>query len=199
MMGLTDLEVNNSIFNINTTNNKFKLNKFPDEKVGGISYTKVEDEIEKDLGIADITAADLQDHIIGPIIFDEYREQVSKRMKDDKYMLILAMYIDSVFQNFKSFLRTEVDLVEDGFKLVLDEYKSSFITYEISPGIYSFKDLSEALFNILQHEYPGPSNVIVIEFDDITRKTKLVVKSGIIAIRFDEKSSFSNIFGFAPG
>ena len=72
----------------------------------------------------------------------------------------------------------------------LDEYNSCFITYEISPGIYTFKDVSEALFNILQIEYPGPSNVIDIEYDDITMKTKLVVKSGIIAIRFDKKSFF---------
>ena len=30
-------------------------------------------------------------------------------------------------------------------------------------------------------------------------KTKLVVKSGIIAIRFDEKSFFSTLLGFTPG
>ena len=30
-------------------------------------------------------------------------------------------------------------------------------------------------------------------------KTKLVVKSGIIAIRFDEKSFFSTVLGFIPG
>ena len=41
--------------------------------------------------------------------------------------------------------------------------------------------------------------MINIEFDDITRKTKLVVNIGIIAIRFDEKSFFSNILGFTPG
>ena len=83
--------------------------------------------------------------------------------------------------------------------MVLDEYNSSFITYELDPGIYNFKDNSEALFNILQSEYPGPSNVIDIEFDDITMKTKLVVKHGIIAIRFDEKSFFSTVLGFTPG
>ena len=37
MIGLTDLEDCNSIFNTNTTKNKFKLYKFPDEKAGGIS------------------------------------------------------------------------------------------------------------------------------------------------------------------
>ena len=121
-------------------------------------------------------------------------------MKTEQYMNIIAGYVGSVFQDFESYLRKKVDLIEDDKnKLVLDKYNSSFITYELQPGIYIFKDISEALFNILQPEYPEPGNAIVIEFDDFTRKTKLVVKSGIIAIRFDEKSFFSTFFGFISG
>ena len=90
-------------------------------------------------------------------------------------------------------------MIEEDIKLDLDEYNSSFITYEITPGIYTFKDISEARFNILQSEYPGPSNVIDIEYDDITMKAKLVVGFRIIAIRFDEKSFFSTVLGFTPG
>ena len=108
MIGLVDLEVYNSIFNITEENNKFKLYKFPDEKSGGVTYEKVRDEIEKDLDIEDITAADLQDEIIGPIIIEEYKEQVTKRMKDEQYMNILAIYTSSVFQDFESFLRTQI-------------------------------------------------------------------------------------------
>ena len=199
MLGLVDLEVYNSIFNITEKNNKFEIYKFPDEKAGGVTYEKVRDEIEKDLDIEDITAEDLQDDIIAPIIIEEYKKQVTKRMKDDKYMFILNLYVNSVFQDFESYLRTEVDLVEDDITLVLDEYNSSFITYELQPGIYTFKDISEALYNILQSEYPGPGNVIDVEYDDITMKTKLVVKYGIIAIRFYEKSFFSTILGFTSG
>ena len=199
MIGLVDLEVYNSIFNITEENNRFELYKFPDDKAGGVTYEKVRDEIEKDLGISEITATDLQDDIIGPIIIEEYREQVTKRMKDDQYMKFLAIYTSSVFQDFENFLRTQIDLVQDDIKLVLDEYNSSFITYELDPGIYTFKDISETLFNILQSEYPGPSNVIDIENDDITMKTKLVVNNGIIAIRFDEKSFFSTVLGFTSG
>ena len=121
MIGLTDLEVYNSVFNITEENNKFELYKFPDEKAGGVTYEKVRDEIEKDLDIEDITAEDLQDDIIGPIINEEYREQVTKRMKDEPYMKILAIYIRSVFQDFESFLRTQIGLIEDDFNLVLDE------------------------------------------------------------------------------
>ena len=120
-------------------------------------------------------------------------------MNDEQYMNILALYTSSVFQDFESFLRTRIDLVEDDIKLVLDEYKSNFITYELEPGIYTFKDISEALFNIIQSEYPGFSNGVDIEYDDITMKTKLVVRFGMIAIRFDEKSFFSTILGFTSG
>ena len=199
MIGLTDLEVYNSIFNITEENNKFQLYKFPDEKAGGVTYEKVRDEIEKDLDIENITAADLQDDIICPIIVEEYKEQVTKRMNDEQYMNILAIYTRSVFQDFESFLRTQIDLVEDDIKLVLDEYNSNFVTYELVPGIYRYRDIAEALYYILESEYPSSSSEILIRLDDITRKTKLVVRSGIIAIRFDEKSFFSTILGFTPG
>ena len=163
MIGLTDLEVYNSLFNITEENNQFELYKFPDDKAGGITYTKVRDDIGRDLDISDITDVDLQDDIIAPIIIKEYREQVTKRMKDGGYMNIIARYTNSVFQDFESFVRTQIDLVEDDIKLVLDEYNSSFITYKLEPGIYTFKDISEILFNFLQSEYPGPGNVIDIE------------------------------------
>ena len=63
MIGLTSLVVHNSIFNITKENNKFELYKIPDEKSGSVSYEKVRDEIEKDLGISVNTATDLQDEI----------------------------------------------------------------------------------------------------------------------------------------
>ena len=122
-------------------------------------------------------------------------------MKDDNNMLISAAYIRSVFQDFESYLRTEVDLVEDDirFRLVLEQYNSSLITYEIQPGIYTFKDLSKAVYNILQLEYPKSGSELVIEFDDITRKTKLVVDNGIIAVIINKQSFFSIVLGFTSG
>ena len=122
------------------------------------------------MDISDITAVDLQDDIIGAIIIKEDREQVTKRMKDDKYKIFLAGYTSSVSQDFESFFRTEIDLVEEDIKLVLDEYNSSFLNYELEPRIYTFEDLSETLYNILQPEYPTSSSEIVIELDDNTRK-----------------------------
>ena len=74
-----------------------------------------------------------------------------------------------------------------------------FITYELEPGFYSYREISEVLFKILQLEYPSSDSKILIRLHDITSKTKLVVSSGIIAIRFDEKSFFNTILGFTAG
>ena len=123
------------------------------------------------MDISDITDEDLQDDIIGPIIIEEYKKQVTKRMNDEQYMNILEIYTRSVFQDFESFLRTQIDLIEDDIKLVLDEYNSSFITYELEPGIYAFKDISEPLLKIFQPEYDGYLNAIDIKYDDIIMKT----------------------------
>ena len=76
---------------------------------------------------------------------------------------------------------------------------SSFITYELEPGIYIFNDLSEALFNILHPEDRVYNNSVDIEYDDITMQTKLVVRPGNVAIRFEEISVFSCILGFISG
>ena len=102
MLGLTSLEVYNSIFNIIEENNKSTLYKFPDEKRGRISFEKVRDEIEKELGITNITPVDLQDNITSPIIIEEYGEHVSKRKEGRGYTKISAGYISSVFQDFES-------------------------------------------------------------------------------------------------
>ena len=47
MIGLTNLEVYNSIFNITEENKKFDLYKFPDEKAGGATYEKLEMRLKK--------------------------------------------------------------------------------------------------------------------------------------------------------
>ena len=84
-------------------------------------------------------------------------------MKNDKYMDILARYTSSIFQDFQSYLRTAVDLDQDDIRLVLDEYISSFIFYEIQPGIYTSKDLSEVLSRNPQSQYDAFNNTVDIE------------------------------------
>ena len=67
-------------------------------------------------------------------------------MKNDENMRILATFISSIIQDFEIFLRTQIDLVHDDIRLVLDEYKSSFITNEIEPGVYTLYDFSPNCF-----------------------------------------------------
>ena len=67
MIGLTSLEVYNSIFNINQENNKFEL------------YTDTFDEfsftaLKKILNISDITPHHLQRETVGPRIIQAYRK-----------------------------------------------------------------------------------------------------------------------------
>ena len=59
------------------------------------------------------------------------------------------------------------------------------------------KGFSEVLSRGLRIENKN-SRSITIEFDDITMKTKLVVKTEINARRFVEKSFFSSSLGFTP-
>ena len=143
------------------------------------------------MDVSDITATDLQDDILGPIYNKEYRKQVTKRMKDDKYMLILPGYIKSVFQDFESYLR------KDNIKLVLDDYNSGFFTYDLDPGIHTFQDFSEVPLKCLQPKYDRYRIAIDIEYDDIAMKNKMDIRAGIIATRFDEQSFFT-ILGFNP-
>ena len=69
ILGLIDLDVYNSFFNITKENNKFEFYRFADEKSGGVSYEKVKDETERDLDVSDFTATDLQDETNSPKFF----------------------------------------------------------------------------------------------------------------------------------
>ena len=82
-------------------------------------------------------------------------------------------------QDFECFLRIEVDLVEHAINLVLDDYNSILITYEIPPGISSFENFCEVLSIDLRIGSSDASHSINIENEDISMKTKLVVNTKI--------------------
>ena len=126
MVGLTSLEVYISVLNKTEENNIFIVYLFPHIMNGSIAFAIVRDDIGKDWESSDITATDLQDENIGPIFIEEYKKDASKRMKSDEFMNFLATYNKSIFQELKSFLRTEIDSVEDDVRLVFDEYTLKF-------------------------------------------------------------------------
>ena len=121
MIGLTSSEVYNFISITTGANNKFIIYAFAQLKNSGVSHEKVKKEIERDLEVSDIRANDLQDETIGQIIIKEYRKQESKGMKLDKHLIILAVYKSSIVQDFETFFKTDVDLMEDDKRLVFGE------------------------------------------------------------------------------
>ena len=72
MIGLTDLEVYNSIFNITKENNKFEL--YIDNFDEFFSYTELKDEIAEILNISAITPYHLQHETIAPLIIKTFQE-----------------------------------------------------------------------------------------------------------------------------
>ena len=101
-------------------------------------------------------------------------------------MKILARYFSSMLQDFESYLRIEVDLVEDDIRLILDENKSNFLNFELLPGFYTFKNISQVLSRNFQLVFDASSKAINIEFNDISMESKLNARPDLIAIKFDE-------------
>ena len=94
--------------------------------------------------MSNINDDDLLDCEIGDIIVEEYRRIYLEKSKEDGYTILLNGYIQSVFQDFESYLRTE-GVSEDDIELISKQYNSKFKTYKLSPGIYSFQDISDVL------------------------------------------------------
>ena len=190
MIGLTDLEVYNSIFNITKENNKFEL--YIDNFDEFFSYTELKDEIAEILNISAITPYHLQHETIAPLIIKTFQELKLEKTSTDGYYILLMNYFGSPFRDFESYLRLVVGLDEDDIQLILKQYNSNFVTYEISPGIYTFKDISEAIYKIA-----GERGSLKIEYDDISMKTKLTFDY-FSSLRFNKNSFFHTLLGFTP-
>ena len=99
-------------------------------------------------------------------------------------------------RGFESYLRIVVGLDEDDIQLILKQNNEKFITTEISPGIYTIKDIGEAVYTMGDHQ-----GTLQVEYDDITRKTKLILTrfgSTFGTLRFNEKSFFNTLLGLTP-
>ena len=198
MLGLVNLEVNNSIFNITEKNNKFELYRDMSAKFG---FLEVKDELEEILNISHITDDHLNDEVLGQRIIDEYIKLSRERMNTDGYMLLLLDYGRSLFRDFESYLRIVVGLDEEDIQLILKDYNSHFITYELTPGIYTIQDISDSI-----QTFSGHKETIQLEYDDISMKKKIILRfknneKGLFALgtlRFDENSFFHTLLGFTP-
>ena len=115
-------------------------------------------------------------------------------------MILLYGYTRSRFRNFESYLRNVIGLDEKDIQLILKEYNSHFITYELTPGIYSIQDISDSTYNLSVN-----IESIKVEYDDISMKTKIILnyigerkKFVLGTLRFDQTSFFHTSLGFTP-
>ena len=105
-------------------------------------------------------------------------------------------YAQSPFRDFENYLRIVVALDKDDFQLPLKQYKSNFVSYELS---LAFTQLN--MFQSLLTPWVIMKGTLQIKYYDISLKTKLNSThfDGISrALRFNENSFFITILGFTP-
>ena len=193
MLGLIDLEVYNSIFNITEENNKFELYT---DTFDEFSFLELKDEVEEILNIPEITDDHLEDETLAPRIAETYSKLRLDKTSHDGYIILLMGYARSPFRDFESYLRIFVGLEEDNIRLILKQYNEKFVTYELDPGNYTIEDIQKAVYFLGDHE-----GTLQIEYDDLNKKVKLDLTrfgSTFETLRFDEKSFFHTLLGFTP-
>ena len=79
-------------------------------------------------------------------------------------------YARSRFRGYESYLRIVFGLDEDIFNWFWNNFSSSFVTYEIPPGIYSTEDILDAVYTM-----GDPEGTLEIEYDEITMKAKFIL------------------------
>ena len=87
-----------------------------------------------------------------PRIIKAYK--IRKKWIDGYYMLLMG-YARSPYRDLESHRKIVVGLDEDDdIQLILKQYNSNFVTYELSPGFYSIRDISEVVYTMGEHEGP---------------------------------------------
>ena len=196
MLRLVNLEVYNSIFNITEENNNFEIYRDTSNKFG---FLELKDELEEILNISHITIEHLDDEILGPRIIEEFIKLSNEKKNTDGYLILLFGYCASSFRDFESYLRLVIGLDEEDIRLILKEYNSHFITYQLAPGIYTMQDISNAIKTFSGHE-----EIIELEYDDINMRATIVLKFknekkfALGTLRFDKQSFFHTLLGFPP-
>ena len=193
MLGLIDLEVYNSIFNITKENNKFELYT---DTFDEFSFEGLKGELEEILNIPEITDDHLEDETLAPRIAETYWKLRSDKTSHDGYIILLMGYARSPFRDFESYLRVFVGLDEDNIRLILKQYNEKFVTYELDPGNYTIEDLKKAVYPLGDHE-----GTLQIEYDDLNKKVKLILTrfgETFGTLRFDKKLFFHTLLGFTP-
>ena len=194
MLGLIDLEVYTSIFNITKKDNKFELYT---DTFDEFLFEELKDELEEILSIPNIPDDHLEDETIAPLIINTYQKLRSDDLSCDSFSVVLMRYDRSPFRDSESYLRIVAGLEEDNIQLILKQYNEKFVTYELDPGNYTIEDLQKVVYPLGDHE-----GTLQIEYDDLNKKVKVIFNTMWVesfgVLRFVKKSFFSYIIGFRP-
>ena len=111
------------------------------------------------------------DEKIGPRCFEAYKKLRLKKSNTDGYIILSMGYAQCPFRDFESSHRIVVSSDEEYIQLILKQYNSNFVTYDLSPGIYTIEGIADVVYTMGDHE-----GSLQIAYDDITMKTKLSFK-----------------------
>ena len=199
MIGITDLQEHNSIFDITKEKNEFELYRGPlyDEH----PYTTLKEKVAEVLGLSDTSPEDLEQKILGPDIIINYRKLLTEWSQTDGCYIL-------PFRDFERYLRKLTGLNWDDIQILLKPYNAKLKTYEISSGVYTFKDLtmvrSRGFRKFFQNVHLRPDRIldkcdsILVDSCDVSLITQLTLRTDITALRFHENSFFNTILGFSP-
>ena len=140
-IGLTNLELCHSFFNGTEAKNKFEKGTGPPDDE--VPYTELKDNVAEVLGLLDISMENLKHKKYGLNLIKTYRELSIEKSQTDGYYNLLIVFTQSSFRDFESYLRFSSPLDENDFQLLLKQYNSQLIQYEISPSPYSNEDIPE--------------------------------------------------------
>ena len=151
--------------------------------------------LEEIFDIEEITLKHLQDDKRGPLIIQLYKKIKSENSSTGVYLILITTYAKPLFRDFQSCLRiilgNVVGLNENDFQLILKQYNSKLVTYEMPPGVYSIKDVSEVV------DSTDHKGTLTTEYDYISLKRKLIL-SFFAMLGFNEKSLCYTLLGFTP-
>ena len=152
MIGLTSIEINDSICNITAENNKFELftDLIDDD---GFSYAQLKHSFAELLGLSKISSDDLQHQTQGLNLNKTYRKIAIEKRRIDGYYVLLLDNAESPFRDFESYLRSLAGLDESDVQLFSKQYHCYFISHEIPPGIYTNNDFSDFPSRGFQNEF----------------------------------------------
>ena len=121
MIGLTSLEVYNSIFIITEENNKIEL--YTIDSDDEFSFFEFKDKVAEIPGLSHISPGYLQHEISGPDIIRPNRKLSIEKNQTDGYYLLLISYRQSSFQDFERYLKILSLLVENDVHLIIKQCK----------------------------------------------------------------------------